>query len=61
MDARPRLTFDTSAINKLADDGHLRALVGGLGSGFFVRLTFTNVEEVVASTTGERRRKLLDV
>lgn len=61
MDTRPILTFDTSAINELADDGDSRALVGGLGSGFFVRLTFTNMEEVVASSTGERRRKLLDV
>jgi hypothetical protein len=61
MDARPILTFDTSAINKLADDSDSRALIGGLGSGFFVRLTFTNVEEVVASTSGQRRGKLLDV
>lgn len=61
MDARPILTLDTSAINKLADDSDSRALIGGLGSGFFVRLTFTNVEEVVATTCGDRRRKLLDV
>lgn len=64
MDARPILTFDTSAINKLAKDPDSEAseaLVAGLRSGFFVRLSFTSVEEVVATTSGECRRMLLDV
>lgn len=61
MEERPILTLDTSAINKLADDPNLEALIAGLKSGFFIRLTFTNVEEAVATTSAEPRRKLLDI
>jgi len=64
MEEPPILTFDTSAINRLVDEKDatdLDALIARLRSGFFVRLTFTNVEEAVANTCGERRRKVLDV
>ena len=42
-DNRPIITFDTSAINRLADDPDCEALIDGLGVGFHPRLTFTSV------------------
>jgi hypothetical protein len=61
MGHRAILTFDTSAINCLADDADSCALIAGLSSGFYVRLTFMSVSEIVATTCGERRRTLLGV
>jgi hypothetical protein len=58
---RPIWTPDTSAINRLADDPDSEALIGGLKAGFFVRLTFTSISEVIANENGDRRRKLLRV
>lgn len=61
MDDRPICTPDTSAINRLADDLDSDALIAGLRSGFFVRLTFTSIGEVIANEDADRRRKLLRV
>lgn len=61
MGNRPILTFDTSGINCLADDADSSVLIAGLRSGFYVRLTFTSVSEIIATTCGERRRVLLGV
>lgn len=61
MARRPVLTFDTSGINRLADDADSAPLLAGLKSGFYVRVTFTSISEIVATSSGERRRKLLDV
>lgn len=47
MENKPILTFDTSAVNRLADDPAREALIDGLVSGFFPRLTFTSIDEVV--------------
>lgn len=58
MDARPILTFDTSAINRLADDPDSHAVIGGLSSGFHLRFTFTSISEVIASNSPDRRRQL---
>ncbi|HXP70925.1 MAG TPA: hypothetical protein VOA88_16705 [Candidatus Dormibacteraeota bacterium] len=61
MDDRPIWTPDTSGINRLADDPDSDALIAGLRSGFFVRLTFTSIGEVIANEDADRRRKLLRI
>jgi hypothetical protein len=64
MGLSPILTFDTSGIsgtNCLADEPDSSALVAGLKSGFHTRFAFTSVSEIIATTSGERRRKLLRV
>jgi len=61
MANKPILIFDTSGINKLADDPDADGLIVALRSGFYTRFTFTNILEIVANACGERRRKLLGV
>lgn len=61
MESKPILTFDTSAINRLADDPVHEALINGLASGFFVRLTFTSINEVAQNSCDERRDSLFQV
>ena len=61
MAEQPILIFDTSGVNRLVDDPDSGALIAGLRSGFHVRLTFTSVSEIVATTNGDRRGKLLRV
>ncbi|MFZ0640807.1 MAG: hypothetical protein WA020_10865 [Candidatus Acidiferrales bacterium] len=54
MDYKPILTFDTSAINHLADDPDSDALIARLTSGFHVRLTFMSISEVIATKNTHR-------
>jgi hypothetical protein len=61
VDARKIVSFDTSAINRLADDQDSDALIAGLTAGYFVRSPFTAVSEIIAASSGERRRRLLTV
>jgi hypothetical protein len=61
MGSGPILTFDTSAVNWLADDPDSDALIAALRSGFHVRLAFTTIAEVAASKDTARRRQLLRV
>lgn len=61
MGNKPILTFDTSAINRLADDPACKSLIDGLASGFFVRLTFTSIDEVAQNSCGARREHLFGV
>jgi hypothetical protein len=61
MGHRPILIFDTSSINDLAKECDSDALIVALRLGFATKFTFTNVLEIVATTCGERRRKLLGV
>jgi hypothetical protein len=61
VEDQPIWTPDTSAINRLADDPDSDALIAGLKSGFFLRLTFTSLSEIIANENGDRRRKLLRV
>jgi hypothetical protein len=61
MGYRPTLIFDTSSINRLADDPDSDALIAALRSGFHTRFTFTSVLEIIATTSGECRRKLAGV
>jgi len=44
--------FDTSGVNRLADDPNSEALIAELGSGYFVRFPFTTVGEIIASSSG---------
>lgn len=57
----PTLIFDTSGINRLADDSDYVALIAGLQSGFDVRITSTSICEIIASEDSDRRQKLLNV
>lgn len=61
VEDRPIWTPDTSVINRLADDSDSEALVAGLRSGFFVRLTFTSISEVISSEDRRRRRQLVRI
>lgn len=61
MGDKPILMLDTSAINHLADDSHRDALISSLISGFFLRLTFTSIDEVAATSDNEKRDRLLYV
>jgi hypothetical protein len=55
----PTIIFDTSGLNELLDDRESQPIVKGLGVGFRVRLTETNVTEIGATTNPARREKLL--
>jgi hypothetical protein len=59
MNSNPILTFDTSGINQLADDPDSEALIAGLRSGFYFRLTFLSVSEIIANKKRNRRVQLL--
>ncbi len=59
MGDKPILTFDTSGINRLADDSERDILINRLQSGFSLRLTFTSIDEVAQNSGGERRNRLL--
>lgn len=56
---RTRLILDTSAINKLSEDSEFEALLAGVRTSFFVRMTETSIAEVVATTDPDERRRLL--
>jgi len=57
---KPTVIFDTSALNKLADDSESTSLLVGLRAGFTIRLTGTNVEEIAATSCAQRRQNLLN-
>jgi hypothetical protein len=59
--AIPRLSFDTSGINALADSADFPALLAGIRVGYFTRITFLSVAETVATANPERRHRLFDV
>ncbi len=62
MSPRPVVSFDTTVINKLADDMDAAcALIAELKSAYKVRLTATHVDEIIATTDAEKRARLLDV
>jgi hypothetical protein len=54
------LSFDTSAINALADDLVSADLTARIQASFVVRLTGTDIEEVIATPDSGRRGKVLD-
>ena len=55
------LTFDTSAINKLADEKSFDLLMAYIRERFCVQVSFDSVEEIVATSSARRRRQLLCV
>ena len=60
-DERKIISFDTSGVNRLADDPDSDALIAGFTVGYFIRLPFTVVSEIIATSSGERRKRLLTV
>jgi hypothetical protein len=58
--SRPILIFDTSGINRLADDSESKILAAGLQSSFFVRVTESSLSEILATPDPTRRKHLLD-
>jgi len=61
MSGQPRLSFDTSAVNALADSKDWGALLAGIRSGYFSRITFTSIAETVATSDAGRRNRLFDI
>lgn len=68
MNGQPRLSFDTSAVNAIADlanrpesKGECAALLAGIRSGYFTRLTFPSVEEPLAASDEARRSHLFAI
>ena len=61
MQGQKRLSFDTSGVNALADDPNGAALLAGIRSGYFTRLTFPSIEEPVATSDEARRYRLFDI
>jgi hypothetical protein len=55
------IIFDTSGLNALADDTESALIIKSLSIGCSVRLTETNICEVVGTSDRERRMKLLDL
>jgi hypothetical protein len=58
---QPRLSFDTSAVNALADNPDCMPLLAGIQAGYFTRLTFPSVTEPLSSSDAARRDKLFDI
>jgi hypothetical protein len=56
-----KIIFDTSAVNGLADDPEFEALCPGIKLAYFVRLTESNVAELVATPDTIDRQRLLTV
>jgi len=61
MVSQPRISFDTSAVNALADSKDWAILLAGMRSGYFSRIPFPSVAESVATTDPARRNKLFDI
>lgn len=64
MTNKPIAIFDTTAINRFAEPQRAatnRPLIAGLKAGFRLRITATNVDEVIATKTGATRERLLKV
>jgi len=58
---KPVIIFDTSVINRLAEDKNSAPFISGLTAGYAVRLTAANLDEIIASPKGNDRDRLLDV
>lgn len=58
---RPRLIFDTSAINRLADDQDRRMLEAAIKAAFWFGLNGDAFEELVANTRPARRKELFNL
>jgi len=58
---RPVIFLDTSVVNLLAEDKNAASFISSLRSGYAVRLTAANLDEVAATPDGNEREHLLDV
>ncbi len=54
------LVFDTSVINQLSAEKDFSALAAGLTTAYHVRLTGSNISELVATTKPQKRGRFLD-
>jgi hypothetical protein len=62
MSSKPIVIFDTSAINRAVERRETaEPIIAGLKSGFWLRVTGTNVEEIVATEAREQRELLLNM
>ncbi len=59
INGKPTIIFDTSALNALADEADSLTILKGIGTGFAIRLSETNLAEVVGTKKTERREQLL--
>ena len=62
MAAKKTISFDCSAINRLTDDKESAVLLAAIRTAYFVRLTATNIDEIIATPKKKRGRRdaLLD-
>ena len=60
-DGRRKLIFDTSAVNALAADADLDAIIGSLGFSYHIGITETVLAEVIAHPGETERRRLLKI
>jgi len=49
MTERKTLSFDCSAINRLTEDKESAVLIAAIKTAYYVRLTATNFDEVIAT------------
>lgn len=62
MSTRPIVIPDTTVINKLAEDKEMAfPLIAGLKSSYLVRLSATNIDEIIATSDAGKRARLLDI
>src|SRR5437879_9737465 len=63
MGGQHRLRFDTSAVNRFKHLGEVdcAALLAGIRTGYFTRLTFPSVEEPMATSDEAKRARLFDI
>lgn len=57
---KPIAVFDTSVINLLTKEKEFPALAAGLTAAYSIRITGSNISELVATTESEKRERLLD-
>ena len=63
MSGQQRLSFDTSGVNafKYLSELDCAALLAGIRTGYFTRLTFPSVEEPIAASDAAMRHKLFGI
>jgi hypothetical protein len=56
---KPILIFDTSVVNRLASEPEFPAIAAGLRTAYWIRLTESNISELVATSDSDTRNALL--
>jgi hypothetical protein len=57
MQAKKTITLDCSAINHLTDDKESGVILAAIRTAYFVRLTATNIDEIIATPKKKRGRR----